>query len=81
MLKSKSIQVTFMITIIFCQAYSQVDSFKFTDEEKSTAFVKFMAAEASPEAFLSNMIGQGPPLPFEPTLVVTKPVNPETDGN
>lgn len=35
--------------------YSQVSDFKFTNEEKSTAFVKFMAAEATPEAFLQNM--------------------------
>ena len=58
-----------------------MDNFKFTDEEKSTAFVKFMAPEASPEAFLSNMIASGPPLPFEPSLVVPKPVNPEANVN
>ena len=59
-----------------------MDSFKFTDEEKSSAYVKFMAAEASPELFLTNMVGQGPPLPFEPSLIAAKqPVaNPEIDG-
>lgn len=52
--------------------YSQVSDFKFTDEEKSTAFVKFMSPEASPDAFLQNMLARlgalGSPQPFEPSL-------------
>ena len=63
------------------QAYSQVDNFKFTDEEKSTAFVKFISPEPNPEVFLNNMIANGSPLPFEPSLVVSKPVNPAADVN
>lgn len=61
-----------------------MSDFKFTDEDKSTAFVKFMAAEASPEAFLKMMNAklaqQGSPLPFMPALATQANKAPSAAG-
>jgi len=53
------------------QAFSSVSDFKFTCDEKSNAYVKFMAHEASGDVLISQMkekLNASQPIPFEVCL-------------
>ena len=41
--------------VFLVQAYSSVSDFKFTDDEKSSAYVKFMSADSNAEVLIDNI--------------------------